>query len=116
MSSRRYSWVAIAVAMAWLLPGTLQAQTGTSTIAGVVRDSTGAALPGASVKVVNEDTRVSVDTQTNGEGIYRVPALVPVWAWSVPDRNQAIARATATQEYLREFITASPRGPCRSPM
>jgi len=60
-----------------LLPAAALAQTGSGTISGVVKDATGGALPGASVKVVNEDTGVSVETVTNEEGVYRVPALVP---------------------------------------
>ena len=53
------------------------AQSGTSTIAGVVTDSTAGALPGVAVRVVNEDTGVAVETFTNEEGLYRVTALVP---------------------------------------
>jgi hypothetical protein len=60
-----------------LLPASVQAQAGSGTITGVVRDATGGALPGASVRVVNEDTAVSVETVTNEEGLYRVHALVP---------------------------------------
>ena len=55
----------------------VMAQTGTSTISGVVRDPTGAPLPGASVNVVNEETGVTYETVSNGEGLYRAPALVP---------------------------------------
>src|SRR5262249_797198 len=47
------------------------------TISGIVKDSTGGAVPGAQVNVVNEDTNVAVDTVTNQEGAYRVGALVP---------------------------------------
>jgi hypothetical protein len=53
------------------------AQTGSSTISGFVKDGTGAALPGATVKVVNVDTGVAIDLTTNGEGVYRATALVP---------------------------------------
>ena len=63
--------------IAALIPSSALAQAGNSTISGVVKDATGGALPGASVKVVNEDTGVSVDTVTNDEGLYRVPTLVP---------------------------------------
>ena len=64
-------------ALAVLMPAAATAQTGSSTIAGVVKDATGGALPGASVKVVNEGTSVSLETVTNEEGLYRVTALVP---------------------------------------
>ena len=66
------------IAIATVLIATLaQGQTGTSSIVGVVKDSSGGALPGASVKVVNEDTGIAFDTVANGEGIYRVTALPP---------------------------------------
>ena len=64
-------------ALAWLLPHAARAQAGTSTISGVVRDTTAAPLPGATIRVVNEDTGVPVETVSNGEGVYRVAALVP---------------------------------------
>jgi carboxypeptidase family protein len=53
------------------------AQSGTSTIAGIVRDTTGASIPAARVIVVNENTGVALDTVTNDEGRYRVGSLVP---------------------------------------
>jgi Carboxypeptidase regulatory-like domain len=53
------------------------AQSGTSAIAGIVRDSTGASIPAARVTVVNEHTGVSFNILTNDEGLYRVGSLVP---------------------------------------
>ena len=66
-----------AFAAAVLLPAALLAQSGSSTVAGLVKDSSGAPLPGASVTIRNEDTGVTLDTVTNEEGLYRVGALVP---------------------------------------
>src|SRR5438552_695476 len=60
-----------------LVPEALLAQSGSSTLTGLVRDTTGGTVPGAQVKVVNEETGVSVDSVTNQEGLYRVAALVP---------------------------------------
>jgi hypothetical protein len=65
------------VVLALFFPALSFAQAGSSAIAGVVKDSTGGALPGVSIRVINEDTGVGVDTVTNEEGVYRVPALVP---------------------------------------
>ena len=73
---RRVSLALVALVVA-LTPATVFGQAGTSTIAGIVRDSTDAPLPGAVVKVTNEDTGVTIETVSNGEGLYRVPALVP---------------------------------------
>jgi hypothetical protein len=63
--------------IAVVLPAAAFAQAGSSTIAGVVRDATGGALPGASVTVVNLATGVAVEAVTNEEGVYRASALIP---------------------------------------
>ena len=76
MSLFRSVVAALAVAAA-LLPAPALAQSGTSTITGIVKDTIGGAIPGAQVRVVNEDTERRVDTLTNQEGSYRVGALVP---------------------------------------
>jgi Carboxypeptidase regulatory-like domain len=57
-------------------PVRLLAQTGTSTIAGLVRDSSAATIPGAVVRVVNEDTRVSVEAVSDEHGSYRTAELM----------------------------------------
>ena len=59
------------------VPGAVFAQSGTSTIAGIVKDATGGTIPGATVRVVNEDTGVDSALTTNGEGLYRAGSLVP---------------------------------------
>ena len=53
------------------------ATTATATISGIVRDSSGAAMPGATVRVVNEDSGVSIDTISDEQGAYRATALAP---------------------------------------
>jgi Carboxypeptidase regulatory-like domain/TonB-dependent Receptor Plug Domain len=63
--------------MALAHPAAGLAQTGSSVISGFVKDGTGAALPGATVRIVNIETGVSIDLTTNEEGVYRAPALVP---------------------------------------
>jgi hypothetical protein len=57
-------------------PGSGSALTGAGTIAGVVRDSSGGAIPGATVHIVNEDTGVGVDAITI-QGAYRAAELAP---------------------------------------
>jgi iron complex outermembrane recepter protein len=56
-----------------LLPEMAIAQTGT--ITGLVRDSTGAAVPGAIVRVVAEASGRTVEAVTNEQGSYRADAL-----------------------------------------
>jgi len=62
-------------------PASLLAQAGTGTaasaITGVVRDSSGGAIPGATVRVINEATNVAVEAISDGQGAYRVAALLP---------------------------------------
>lgn len=48
-----------------------------ATIVGQVTDSTGAAIPGATVVVVNKDTNFERKVQTNSEGNYTVVQLLP---------------------------------------
>lgn len=63
--------------IALLVPTAVFAQSGTSAIAGIVKDASGATIPGAQAKVVNAETGVGAETMTNADGLYRVAALVP---------------------------------------
>jgi hypothetical protein len=56
------------------LPAFAQEQRGS--IEGVVRDSSGAVLPGATVDVTS-GTGAPISTVTDGEGVYRFPSLPP---------------------------------------
>jgi iron complex outermembrane receptor protein len=49
--------------------------TGRGEIAGVVKDSAGGVVPGASIKVVDEFTGTAEEAFTNGDGAYRVGPL-----------------------------------------
>ena len=60
-----------------LVPSSGAAQEARGTIQGRVVDSSGAAIPGASVEVLNIATGVVMPTTTNAEGSYRVPFLIP---------------------------------------
>lgn len=53
------------------------AQLGVSTISGRVTDATGAVVPGAVVTIVNTATNFTYTSETNSEGLYRVPSLQP---------------------------------------
>src|SRR3954454_4535653 len=73
-----HKWSAAVITLVALIaPGAVFAQSGTSTIVGIVKDATGAAIPGATVRVVNEDTSVDTALTTNGDGLYRAGSLVP---------------------------------------
>jgi hypothetical protein len=53
------------------------AQSGNSTISGIVRDASESAVPTAQIKIVNVETGVQSHTVTNSAGLYRAGALVP---------------------------------------
>src|SRR3954452_1497383 len=65
------------LALAVVAVACLLAQSGSSTISGTIKDPTGAGLPAASVKVVNEQTGAALDTASNETGLFRVVSLVP---------------------------------------
>src|SRR5437899_11823279 len=49
--------------------------TSTSTLAGTVLDTSGAAVPGAAVTVRNQATAATFRVATNATGVFSVPAL-----------------------------------------
>jgi outer membrane receptor protein involved in Fe transport len=82
MQKRRGFAIALIVWISGALVAPAAAQSITGTILGVVKDSTGAVLPGASVSIVNEDTRVTRAATTNGVGEFQVEFL-PVGTYRV---------------------------------
>src|SRR5215831_12413908 len=54
---------------------TVFAQGTTSRVLGTVQDSSGAVVPGASVKLINEGTRVTFETKTSAAGTYFFEAV-----------------------------------------
>lgn len=68
-------WIATLCVL--LLSGIAQAQVSTGTISGTVKDSSGAALPGANVVILNQDTGISRTLQTDQGGQYSAPSLNP---------------------------------------
>src|SRR5262249_50559288 len=61
---------------AWLcVPASAQQFTGT--LQGTVQDANGAVVPGAEVSITNQNTNVTVNTTTGGNGNYIVPQLPP---------------------------------------
>ena len=74
MFRRVFLFVAVLFA-AWM-PAVALAQTA-GTVTGVVRDSSGGAIPGATVRVINEATGPAQETVSDAEGRYRVDDLAP---------------------------------------
>ncbi len=59
------------------LPTESSAQMTRGAISGTVRDSAGASIPDAQVKVTNPETNITREATTNGEGFFRIGALEP---------------------------------------
>ncbi len=72
-----------------LAPLVVFAQSERGAIVGVVTDSTGAVVPGATVTITNVGNKTVQTLTTNGEGVYEAPFLPPA-AYEVsavaPDR------------------------------
>ena len=66
----------VAVLTAAFIPSLGAAQTA-GIISGVIRDSSGGAIPGATIRVVNEGSGAAQEAVSDAEGAYRVDDLVP---------------------------------------
>ena len=65
-------WMAVVV-----LASVAAGQTGLASISGLVKDSSGAVIPGANVTVKNAATNVERATQSSAEGRYSIANLIP---------------------------------------
>lgn len=74
---RRTSTITFFLFLFLLMPIAAFAQTERGAIVGVVTDSAGAVVPGATVTVTNLGNKTVQTVTTNGEGVYEVPFLVP---------------------------------------
>jgi len=70
------------------------AQSSLSTIAGVVTDSQGAAVPNASITVTSHATGIVVTTKSNATGLYSLPNL-PIGEYSVAVESGGFSRFVA---------------------
>ena len=86
-----------------LLAVAAMAQSGSSTLAGTLKDPAGAVIPGAKVHVINEESGVRQDTVTNETGIFRVGSLLPgAYRLEVdPDGFQKLVRGSVVLEVGR---------------
>lgn len=66
-----------AVCLILLLPPVCNAQTGRGGISGLVTDSSGADVPGATVTIVSSATNVTSETTTSSAGLFVFTSLVP---------------------------------------
>ncbi len=74
-------------------------------LSGIVRDETGAALPGATVTVTHVETGLTRVVTTDGTGRYRAP-LLPVGAYTI--RAELPSFATVTREGVVVTVGSAP--------
>jgi hypothetical protein len=80
--------------------GTAWAQTATGQITGAVTDATGAALPGARIKVTSELTGLTREATSNDKGSYSVP-LLPVGVYLVTAEKEGFKLAASAANELK---------------
>ncbi len=74
------------------------AQQETATITGSVKDQSGAIVPKATVTVTNTQTNISVKTEADDAGFYRIPSLRP-------GEYSVTAESTGFQKIIRTGVT-----------
>ena len=79
----------------WLLMTGVSAQTNTGQISGVVSDSSGGVLPGATVVARHPDTGFTSERVTDADGRFFLPALA-TGDWEVSAQLPGFRRATVT--------------------
>ena len=75
--SRAFIQIVGVALLALALPAVVLAQSGATRISGVVKDSSGAPVPGAVVKVINEGSNAAIELVTDAQGAYATEALTP---------------------------------------
>jgi Carboxypeptidase regulatory-like domain len=75
MERLQVSWAALLLVFMLAYAGVAWTQVSTGTISGTVTDSSGAALPGVSVVVLDQDTGISRTVETDSQGHYSAVSL-----------------------------------------
>jgi hypothetical protein len=102
--------VAYALSILLALQNLVFAQGGQGTVSGLVSDNSGSVLPGAQVKLTNQQTGIVRTLQTNAAGNYYIPA-VPVGRYTVEISAQGFAtyRKTDISVNVNDNIRADAR-------
>jgi hypothetical protein len=97
MIARLFSPLAklLSAALLLLVSITLHAQYDNGSLVGTIKDSSGAPIPGAVVKITNQATSIATTARTNASGDYEVPSL-KVGAYSIVASAPGFADARAT--------------------
>src|SRR5439155_7099087 len=84
-----WTWVSIGIAFA-------QSGAGLGSISGIVQDPSKAAVPGATVVVSNDSKGIRRTIDTNNEGVFTAPALIPAEGYSVSVTKNGFSMYQAT--------------------
>lgn len=88
--------IIIPIVLACVSVGVARGQvTDSQSISGTVTDATGASVPGASVTVTNEATKISVTVKTNGDGLYNALNL-PVGTYTISTTMDGFKKSVVT--------------------
>jgi hypothetical protein len=93
------SRIGINLAVAGLLVSTSSAQTSNATLTGVVRDGTGAVIPGATVTATNTQNGLVKSSVSDGEGRYTILSLLP-GSYDVQAANTGFATSVRRNQEL----------------
>jgi hypothetical protein len=96
---KRLLWAGIVCCILSAFPATAFGQAATTSLRGVVKDSSGALVEGASVTLVDQGTGNSYQAQTNAAGLYQFPIVTPA-RYMITISSKAFATQTRTAELL----------------
>src|SRR5207245_52077 len=94
----RCAVVALAL-LPWMSPRPASAQAVSGTILGTVRDSSGAAMPGATITLVNTETGLSRTVVTDPSGEFTAP-LLPTGTYSVTAEMSGFKKVSLANLHL----------------
>lgn len=107
------AFLLFSLAIALLLPCSMMAQVQNGTISGTVTDPKGAALPDATVTLTQTTTGLVLHGQTNSQGLYTFPQLLPgTYSVSVekPGFKKTVQSLTLTVGRVAQLDVALPVG------
>ncbi len=87
--------IAVALVVALLTAVPMPAQTSFGSITGLIRDSSGAVMPGVAITVTNDKTGTSRTATSDANGNYNVPSLLPA-VYSVSAELKGFKKAVTT--------------------
>src|SRR5690348_13929691 len=103
---RLFVLAAVLLAVAAFVPAILVGQAIDSNVVGTVTDSTGAAVPGATVTVTNKETGAKYTANTGNAGEYRFNNI-PVGSYDISATAPGFSTATTANVPLELNHTAS---------